>query len=57
MDPMLDRALTYLDQFDWSNGYLIHLNRDPIKQGLKSKSKQGLNLEIKDKSHKKIETP
>lgn len=31
MNPVLVRALTYLDQFDKSNGYLIHLNRGPIK--------------------------
>lgn len=31
MDLMLDQALFYLDQFDWFNGLLIHLNGDPIK--------------------------
>lgn len=31
MDPMLDRAFDYSDQFDRSNGILIHLNRGPIK--------------------------
>lgn len=40
MDAMLDQALTYLDQFDQSNGYFIHLNRDPIKN---KGSNQNLN--------------
>lgn len=31
MDPILDRALDYLNQFDLSSGYFILLNRGPIK--------------------------
>lgn len=31
MDLMLDRALTYLDQLDQSNGIFIHLNWAPVR--------------------------
>ena len=39
MDPMMDQALIYMDQFDRSNGNLIHLNQSPIKH-------KGSNLDI-----------
>lgn len=32
MDPVIDQVLNYMDRFDQSYKFLIHLNRGPVKK-------------------------
>lgn len=49
MDPVLDWALIYLDQFNRSNEFFIHLNQGPIKHN-------GTNLNFKKPNFSSIIT-
>lgn len=44
MDHVFDQALDYLNRFDQSNGFLIHLNWPPIKHKGSNQNLNGLKI-------------